>query len=229
MNKNGCKAPKIICPEVICTKEYAPVCGDKPFICNATDWAACPALASTQKTYDNKCLANADGAQNIVPGKCKTNPICPVESLRPITEEERMRGCTYEKFTNDIGCSMSKLVCKVDKICPQVMPPPYSEAIEKMGCKLVQFTNSDGCKHFEYACPVVQWCSKEFKPVCAQKPFVCNAPPGATCGAPRYAPEPFANSCIAESAGARIDTNFYFTNGKCIPVIEEPTQSNNGY
>ena len=54
---------------VACTKEYKPVCGAQPIVCITTPCNPIPT------TYGNRCEMNADGAQFLYEGQCRTeNP-----------------------------------------------------------------------------------------------------------------------------------------------------------
>jgi hypothetical protein len=56
---------------VPCTKEYVPVCGEVDVQCIK---APCPPV---EKTFGNKCVAEASGAKNIYEGECKEAGIDP--------------------------------------------------------------------------------------------------------------------------------------------------------
>ena len=57
----------------ICTAEYAPVCGQPSFQCNAPQGAACSMQMPAPKTYSNRCELNAAGASFLYSGTC-SNP-----------------------------------------------------------------------------------------------------------------------------------------------------------
>ena len=49
---------------VMCTAEYAPVCGEIPRMCVT---APCE---SPRETFGNACMARAAGATEVTPGEC---------------------------------------------------------------------------------------------------------------------------------------------------------------
>ena len=57
----------------ICTQEYAPVCGQPQYVCNAPLGAACTMQMPAPKTYSNRCELNAAGATFLYSGVC-ANP-----------------------------------------------------------------------------------------------------------------------------------------------------------
>lgn len=53
-----------------CTQEYAPVCGQPPFVCNVPQGLACAQVMPAPKTYSNRCQMNAGGATLLYDGIC---------------------------------------------------------------------------------------------------------------------------------------------------------------
>ncbi len=51
-----------------CTKEYAPVCATPKSNCTST---YCTDVMPQAKTYDNKCMMDAAGANYLYSGTCK--------------------------------------------------------------------------------------------------------------------------------------------------------------
>lgn len=54
----------------MCTKEYAPVCGQKPWNCGDSCHLATPSPDYAPKTYSNTCMMKADGATLVSEGAC---------------------------------------------------------------------------------------------------------------------------------------------------------------
>jgi len=59
---------------VMCTMEYAPVCGQPPMPeCPAG--MACIQVMPQRETYGNACMARAAGATDVVVGECASTPV----------------------------------------------------------------------------------------------------------------------------------------------------------
>jgi hypothetical protein len=89
---------KAQCRERACTNEYNPVCAQKKVVCVRSP---CEAV---KRTYTNKCLALADGAEVLYSGKCEETHSCPVYEMPACKSNE-----TLQYVVNEAGCR--KPVC----------------------------------------------------------------------------------------------------------------------
>ena len=162
-NGCGCKKTKID-PDVVCTMEYAPVCGQPTFDC--PDGALC--MRPLPETYSNKCVMKASGAEFLYEWKCEQDkPVepkaCP-ENWDPVCGKTQAKACLsldcaqhLQTYSNMCFLEADKATLEYEGKCETIEPPKpplpkptktkYYVADIK-SCELVDYQCEDGWRWF---------------------------------------------------------------------------------
>lgn len=109
VDANGC--PIYSCPEVVCTMEYNPVCGEKQVQCIK---APCDPI---KQTYSNKCELNKDKAKYLYSGTCEQYENTVKESVKCVFKgpgAKTQQECYSEKYICKSTIYDDQGVCIVD-------------------------------------------------------------------------------------------------------------------
>jgi hypothetical protein len=91
---------------VSCTKEYNPVCGSKPIVCITTP---CNPI---QQTYSNRCAMNADGANFVHEGQCRTDYTNPADDPQCKSWFDGCNTCSRQSSGSPVMCTL--MACILD-------------------------------------------------------------------------------------------------------------------
>ena len=159
----GCK--KIQDPDIVCTMEYAPVCGQPNQSC--PEWAACE--YTPPFTYGNKCELEADGARFLYEWECeqdtpKPEPrVCP-EYWAPVCGKTQAKACLsldcaqhFQTYSNISCLEADDAEFQYEGECKDVEPPkpPLPEPTKTKyyvwdtnKCQIIKYRCEDGWKGF---------------------------------------------------------------------------------
>ena len=113
----GCKKEE---EDIVCSQEYEPVCGRPDYTCPA--WVTCN--RPLPKTYSNKCLLKAAGADYLSKWECKTQTELPsaTDTKYYVGNTDKCMLIKYrcdtgwDYFSDTLGCGCKKMT--KDKVIP---------------------------------------------------------------------------------------------------------------
>jgi len=85
---------------IVCTKEYVPVCGSKQVQCITTP------CNPVQQTYSNRCMLNADGATYLYAGQCRDTSTDPSADPRCRAWYDGCNSCSRETPNSPAMCTL---------------------------------------------------------------------------------------------------------------------------
>jgi len=106
---------EIVVGPVACTKEYKPVCGAKPIVCITTPCNPIPT------TYGNRCEMNADGAQFLYEGQCRSDWQNPADDPKCKAWYDGCNSCSR-------GAPGEPAMCTLRACMAEHMAKPYCTA-----------------------------------------------------------------------------------------------------
>lgn len=209
-------------PRVMCTQEYAPVCGTKPIVCITTPCNPVPT------TYGNRCMMRADNATLLSEGRCG-NPTggenkAPVISgfSGPTTLTLNETGTWKIQASDPENGQLTYSIRWGDEWYPGtgamqssaersiVQDTSFTHSYATAGTYTVIVLVTDGAGKQAKASATVAVgknlvaCTEEYAPVCAQPPEPACRHSLPACMMATPGPQTYGNRCLMNVAGATL-------------------------